>query len=79
MCVRESGGGGGGGGGGVMITSSNLDAINLKMSFNHGGIDGFERKFNKHSGQRTPKESRYRSRCIVDVDPELVGGNSIVG
>ena len=77
--MRGGGGGGVGGGEGVMITSSNLDAINLKMSFNHVGIDGFERKFNKHSGQRTPKESRHRSRCIVDVDPELVGGNSIVG
>ena len=40
------------------------------------GIDGFEIKFDKHSGQRNHKESRY---WIVDVDPELVGGNSIVG
>ena len=32
--------------------SRNVNTMNLKIFLTHGGVYNFERKFNKHSGER---------------------------
>ena len=40
----------------------NVDVINSKIFPTHGGIYKFERKFNKHSGERETDRERDRER-----------------
>ena len=56
---------------------SNLNAINLKLFLNHGGIYRFRKKFKKGSGEINPL-GVHRTRVVIDhmfaydfVDPSL--------
>ena len=56
--------------------SKNVNSINLKILPTHGGIQKFERKFNKHSAERDRKPyGVYRNMkgCILEANPEGQG------